>query len=136
LKDVYLRKQTPELLSVDDSVFDYNNHVERVLHLPSSIGKNLNHNTLIESFKNIESEENPELTDWSFSELRYNYVSKEKIEELGIQGFILLKIAGKPDKPSINQYLKSRIEDIEETEEYKRLIDESTLKSPGSGTIS
>lgn len=123
LKKVFFRKQDPSSLTIENTLFDFNNHVIRILYVPSNVINSYKNSSLINYFKYIESEENPELTDWDFSDSKYDYVSKDTIADLGIPGLILLKLAGKPDKPSINQYLKSRIDEIKETEEYLKYLD-------------
>ena len=123
LKEVFLRSQTPNSLIIENALFDYNNHADRILYAPSNIVNDYKKGPLNKYFKHIESEEKPELTDWNFSELRYDYIPKKQIEDAGIPGFIILKLAGNPDLPSIDQYLKSRIDEIRESVEYNKLLD-------------
>ena len=122
LKNVFLRQKTPHLLTIDEKIISRNDYVKRTLYVPYLKVSLFQQHPFSKYFNYLESEQSPELTDWSFSEKRFLYIPKEKIEERGIPGLIILKLAGEPDIPSINQYLCSKIERIEKSSEFNQQL--------------
>lgn len=122
LKKVFLRTSDSRLLTIEENIISRNNYIERVLYINKLILNDYKNLTIANCFNEIRVEHNPELTDWSFSEKRFLYIAKEKIEERGIPGLIILNMAGTPDLPTINHYLCSKIEAIESSSEYNKIM--------------
>ena len=122
LKEVYIRVSDPKSLIVGDLVFDKKTNYQRILYVPFPPA--YNQHVLKDYFKEIKRESNAEYTDVVVSGMRDMYLIIEEIETLlePKEYYIVVEMAGKPDLPESQLYLKSKIKEIIKSEKYKQIL--------------